>query len=910
MLPKSYEPKPIEEKFTSLWQERRLFISAVPEDKSKKSYVVVIPPPNITGALHMGHALNNTLQDAFIRYHRMTGREAYWVPGTDHGGIATQNVLEKKIAKERHIHRRDLGREKFVAELWAWYRECGGTILNQLSKLGCALDFSPENVRFTMDARRAKSVYEEFHRLWDKRLIYRGERMINWCVRCETALSDIEVEHESASSKLWHIHYPLEDGSQGLTVATTRPETMLGDTAVAVNPKDERYTKLVGKKLRLPLTDRVIPIIADDEVDAAFGTGAVKVTPAHDPADYEIGRRHSLPIIPVIDFHGKMQNVPAKYQGMDRNAARQAVVADLKEAGFLRKEEPYTNAVSTCYRCNQSIEPLVSEQWFVKMKDLAAPAINAAETGRVKFHPESWKKPYLDWLSNIQDWCISRQIWWGHRIPVWYCAKCSGDGLIYAAAKNGEKELVRISFKDGAKPVVAFDKPAKCPLCGGADLVQDPDVLDTWFSSALWPFSVFGWPEKTKELEYYYPTSLLVTGYEILHLWVARMVMMGIELAGDVPFSDVCINGIVRDKHGKKMSKSLGNVIDPLDLTAKYGTDAVRFGLITQAVPGRDIMFAEESITGSRNFCNKIYNAARFLQMNLPPDARELKLPLKPENLADRWILHRYNTVVRLARHAMTEHDPAAAAQALYHFLWDEYCDWYVELAKPRLQNEAEKDAALAVLAHVLYGTLKALHPFMPFITEELASALRPHTGSKAEFLLQDEYPQQDKTRCDEDAASEMEAVMGVTVALRTIRSQYSVPPALKARAIISSRNAGALSVLSPRLDYVRLLAKLEAVETGVDIPKPRGSATAVSGDFTLYMPLEGIIDFAKERVRLDKEFEKLVKEEVQCKARLADANFRARAPKEEVCRIEQRLAEAAAKMESIKASLADIANG
>ena len=907
MLPKSYEPGPIEEKYIRLWQERRLFNSSIPADKSKKSFTIVIPPPNITGALHMGHALNNTLQDILIRYNRMTGREAYWIPGTDHGGIATQNVIEKKIAKERHQHRHDIGREEFLKIVWEWRKECGDVILNQLSKLGCALDFNPGNVRFTMDDKRARAVQEEFRRLWDKDRIYRGERMINWCVRCETALSDIEVEHESASSKLWHIHYPLEDGSQGLIVATTRPETMLGDTAVAVNPKDERYTNIVGKKLRLPLTDRLIPIVADAEVDSSFGTGAVKVTPSHDPVDYEIGKRHSLEFIPVIDFHGKMQNVPAKYAGLERAECRKQLVKDLDEAGFLKKEEPYTNAVSTCERCHNTIEPLVSEQWFVKMKELAAPAIAAAESGKVRFHPEPWKKQYIDWLNKIQDWCISRQIWWGHRIPAWYCTKCSGAGLIYVTAKDGSRVLSRISVKDGAKPIVAAAKPGVCPDCGGTDMVQDPDVLDTWFSSAMWPFSVFGWPEKTPELAYYYPTSVLVTGYEILYLWVARMVMMGMEFMDDVPFTDVCINGIVRDKHGKKMSKSLGNVIDPLDLTAKYGTDAVRYGLIAQAAPGRDIMFAEESMVGARNFSNKLYNACRFLQMNLP-ESGELKLPAKPENLADRWLLHRYNTVVRECRHSIVNYDPAAAAQSLYHFIWDEYCDWYVELAKPRLANPDEKEAVLAILTHVFYGSLKALHPFMPFITEELAAALRPYVGAKGDFLLQEEYPAADKSRFDETAAKEMEIVMGITVALRTIRSQYSVPPAQKVNALISARSKEGLAVLTPRLDYVSFLAKLEKADTGIELPKPRACATAVYGEFTLYMPLAGLIDFEKEAMRLKRELEKIDKEREQCKARLADDSFRARAPKEKIDEIEVRLAGANSRAESINAALADLA--
>ncbi|MFA5162255.1 MAG: valine--tRNA ligase [Elusimicrobiales bacterium] len=908
MLPKTYEPKPIEEKFIRQWQGRRLFVSTVPQDKSKKSFVIVIPPPNITGALHMGHALNNVLQDILIRYNRMCGHEAYWVPGTDHGGIATQTVIEKKLAKERKLRRHDLGREKFVAELWKWYGECGSTILTQLKSLGCALDTDPSNVRFTMDEKRARAVNEEFRLLWQKGRIYRGERMINWCVRCGTALSDIEVEHETASSKLWHIHYPLENGGEGLTVATTRPETMLGDTAVAVHPEDSRYKNLVGKKLQLPLTGRLIPVIADEAVDSAFGTGAVKVTPAHDPADNEIGKRHNLETLTVIGFDGKMQNVPPQYSGMDRSACRQQLVKDLDEGGFLKKEEPYQNAVSACSRCNQPIEPLVSEQWFVKMKDLAAPAIRAAENGSVKFHPENWKKPYLEWLGRIEDWCISRQIWWGHRIPVWYCETCSAGGLV----RSAEGEVTRVSFKDGAKPILSAARPEKCPQCGGHGLVQDPDVLDTWFSSGLWPFSVFGWPEETPELNYYYPTSVLVTGYEIIYLWVARMVMLGMEFRGKVPFSDVLINGIVRDKHGKKMSKSLGNVIDPLDMTAKYGTDAVRFALASQALPGRDIPFAEESNVGPRNFCNKIYNACRFVLMNLPEGAKIPAPPQKPENLADRWILHRYNAALRQAKHSMAAYDPASAALALYRFFWDDYCDWYVELAKPRLaaDDAADRETVLAILVHIMEGALKALHPFMPFITEELAAALRPHTGGKAEFLISEQFPQPDKSRFDEAAAKEMELVMGVTTALRTIRSLYNIHPAKEIAVRVNPRGEESRKLLqNAASSYICRLAKASALETAQSAP-PSGWVTTVFGDVEIWLDGHGVIDFAAEKLRLQGELEKLEKEMAHCSAQLANENFKTRAPKEKVDEVCARLEQASSKKESIKDAISRLPNG
>ncbi|MDD4003752.1 MAG: valine--tRNA ligase [Elusimicrobiaceae bacterium] len=904
MLPKTYEPQPVEEKLAALWQKDRLFVSHIPQDSSKKSFVIVIPPPNITGALHMGHALNDTLQDALVRANRMFGSEAFWVPGTDHGGIATQTVMEKKISRERKLKRTDLGREKFIEQLWCWYEECGGTILGQLNKLGCALDLGKDNVRFTMDGTRGRAVFESFRRLWEKKYIYRGERMINWCVRCGTALSDIEVEHEQQNSKLWHIRYPFAEGDGEIIVATTRPETMLGDTAVAVNPGDERYAALIGKKLRLPLTGRLIPVVGDDEVDMQFGTGAVKVTPAHDPVDFEIGKRHNLEVIKVIDYDGCMIGCCAPYLGLERGKCRHRIIADLTEAGFFVQEEHHGHGVGTCYRCHQPIEPMVSEQWFVHMKELAEPAIRAAVSDRVQIHPAAWKKPFVDWLRNIEDWCISRQIWWGHRIPVWYCKTCSHGGLVYNAAG----ELSRVSFAHGAQPIVSYDRPEKCPCCGGQDLLQDPDVLDTWFSSALWPFSVFGWPEKTPELDFYYPTSVLVTGYEIIYLWVARMLMMGLEFMGDVPFKDVYIHGIVRDKHGKKMSKSIGNVVDPLDLIAKYGTDAVRFSLLAQAFPGKDIPFGEESITGARNFCNKIYNAQRFVMMHLPETPRELKLPGKFSSLSDRWIVDRYMTAVRDARADIENFDLASAAVDLYHFLWGAYCDWYVELAKPRLQNESEKEEALAVLVYVLYGTLKALHPFMPYITEELAAALRPYTDSKARYLLEERYPAVRQDWFDETAATEMELIMGATTSLRTVRSHFNVPPGLKLRVIMSAKTSGTLLTVRQNADYIALLARLDGFDIGLDVEKPRQSATAVFKDLSIYIPLEGIIDMGKERERLVKEMEKLETEVELCRTRLENENFVKKAPADQVASMRLRLAEAEHKAGQVKTAMADLA--
>ncbi|MGB2578635.1 valyl-tRNA synthetase [Elusimicrobium simillimum] len=904
MLPKAYEPKEVEKKLADAWQAAQLFAAQV--DNAKEPFVIVIPPPNITGALHMGHALNCTLQDALIRTARMQGKEAYWVPGTDHGGIATQNVLEKKLAKERGVTRHDLGREKFLEEMWQWYEECGGAILNQFERMGFALDLSKNNVRFTMDDQRAKAVYECFKQWWDKKYVYRGKRMINWCVRCNTALSDIEVEHEQHKGKLYHLHYKAEDGGQGIIIATTRPETIFADAAIAVNPKDDNYTGLVGKKVRIPLTDRVIPIIADEDVEIGFGSGALKITPAHDPVDYVIGQRHNLPVLVVISDKGKMINCPEKYVGMDRELARKEVVKDLEAQEFLVKEEKHDNAVGTCYRCGSVIEPYLSEQWFVKMKDLCAPVIKAAETEEVKFHPINWKTPYLNWLNNIQDWCISRQIWWGHRIPVWYCTSCSKGGLVYADTKQGGREISKVSFEDGAKPIVSFDKPHSCPDCGGNDFVQDPDVLDTWFSSALWPLSVFGWPDKTKELDFFYPTSTMVTGYEILYLWVARMVMTGIDFTGKVPFKDVFINGIVRDKTGKKMSKSLGNVIDPLDMTAKYGTDAVRFSLLMQAVLGKDIPYAEESIFGARNFCNKIYNASRFILMNMGDLKGPLTMPAEMKELADAWLVDRYNTAVRVAKEQTEKYNFAGAANALYHFLWGDFCDWYVELAKARF--ETDREYVMSIMVNVLYGTLKALHPMMPFITEEIANVLKPYTGSDKEFLLQDSYPLCNGAQLNPAAVEKMELLKGLISAIRTVRSEFNVPPGQKLNVSVKVSDAGELAVINEYVNYITLMCRLDSFTAGADTAKKAKTATAIYSTAAAYIDLEGIIDLEKEKARLSKNIAAGKANVENRRARLADERFVNNAPQEQVDKVKAELAAEELKLASAEASLADLA--
>ena len=664
---------------------------------------------------------------------------------------------------------------------------------------------------------------------------------------------------------------------------------------------------MVGKKVIIPLANSAIPIIADEAVELEFGTGALKITPAHDATDYEVGQRHNLPILSVINDKGKMVNCPEKYLGMDRELCRKETVKDLEAAGLLVKEEKYTNNVSTCYRCHSTIEPFMSEQWFVKMEELAAPAIKAAETGELQFHPANWKNPFLNWLKNIQDWCISRQIWWGHRIPVWYCRHCSEKGLTFAVDQQGNEQLTKVSFEDGAKPVVSYGKPEKCPICGGNDFVQDPDVLDTWFSSALWPISVFGWPEKTPELEHFYPTNVMVTGYEILYLWVARMVVTGLDFTGKLPFKDVYLNGIIRDKSGQKMSKSKGNVIDPLDMTAKYGTDAVRFSLLMQAVPSKDIPYAEESITGARNFCNKLYNASRFILMNMEGINGPLSMPTQVTELADKWILDRYNNAIKTAREGIEKYNLAQTANALYHFLWGDFCDWYIELAKQRFQTE-EKEQVMALCVNILYGTLKALHPLIPFVTEEIAASLRPYVGETEEFLLNQSYPVYNEAQTDKDALRKMAVVQGVTREIRTIRSQFNVPPGLKISVVLSAKTQDELAIVTEYENYIKLMAKIENLTIGINQEKPKQTATAVFENTAIYVPLTGLIDFDKERKRLEKDLAIAEANIASRTARLAQENFIKHAPQEQIQKTKDELAAAQVALAQVTASLEDLA--
>ena len=847
-IPTVYDPASVETKWYKVWEESGAFHAEPRSDG--KPYSIVIPPPNVTGQLHMGHALDNALQDILIRWRRMQGYDTLWMPGCDHAGIATQIKVEEVLAKEG-ISRHDLGREKFIERVWEWKAQYGDRITNQLRRLGASCDWERE--RFTMDEGCSKAVREVFVSLYEKGLIYQGERITNWCPRCNTALSDIEVEHEDSAGKLYHVRYPLKDNpSEFVTVATTRPETILGDTAVAVNPDDERYTKLVGRKLVLPMVGRELPIIADEYVDPAFGTGAVKVTPAHDPNDFEMGQRHKLPSIRVIGNNGSMlPEAGEAYAGLDRYECRKKLVADLEAAGYLVKIEEHAHAVGHCQRCDTVVEPLVSKQWFVQMQPLAEPAMEVVKSGRTEFVPERFTKIYMNWLENIRHWCISRQIWWGHRIPAWYCDACG-------------------------KTIVSRTDISVCPHCGGA-VQQDPDVLDTWFSSALWPFSTMGWPDKTPELARYYPTSVLVTGYDIIFFWVARMMFAGMEFMQEVPFRHVFIHGLVRDSQGRKMSKSLGNGIDPLEVIDQYGADTLRFTLVTGNTPGNDMRFYMERVESSRNFANKIWNASRFVMMNLA-DYDETA-PCGELTLADRWILSRYAQTVNGVTDNLERFELGEAARMLYDFIWGEYCDWYIELAKPRLYSKegaTGRQTAQFVLAYILERTMRLLHPFMPFISEEIRSHLPNSAGS----IVRSAWPAAEPQRIDEAAEAQMNAVMDVIKAVRNMRAEMNVPPGRKGEVIIQLANQGLENVLSENLPFIKTMATAEPVTTiPASAEKPENSVSRVITGMEVYLPLKGLIDAEKEIARLNKELQGLELERIRIEGKLSNEGFIAKAP-------------------------------
>lgn len=873
-LGKGYEPKNVEDQWRKRWEDEKTFTPA--PDAPGKPYSIVIPPPNVTGNLHIGHALNLTLQDILCRFARQNGHKVLWVPGMDHAGIATQNVVERRLAEEGKT-RRDLGREKFIERVWDWKEEYSQNIRRQIKAMGASVDWTHE--RFTMDEGLSHAVRKVFVELYNKGLIYKGDYIINWCSRCSTALADDEVEHMPQKGGLWHIRYDLEDGSGSLIIATTRPETMLGDTAVAVHPEDERYRSFIGKKLKLPLTDRLIPVIGDKYVDQEFGTGALKVTPSHDHNDWELGFKHNLEFIQVIDEHGKMNGLAGKYSGMTANDARKEVVNDLSEQGYLVKIEDYDNNVGVCYRCKNIVDPHVSTQWFVATTKMA-PASRAAVPSRTKIIPSSWEKTYYNWLDNIRDWCISRQIWWGHRIPAWTCDECS--------------ELM-----------VAVEAPCKCSKCGGSKLTQESDVLDTWFSSALWPFSTLGWPENTKDLQTFYPTSVLVTGFDILFFWVARMMMMGLEFMEDVPFKEVYIHALVRDGDGRKMSKSTGNVIDPLEMIGKYGTDALRFTLAAFAAMGRDIKLSEDRIEGYRHFCNKLWNAARFTLMNLNEFDEKNPIPAdlgEAEGIHHKWILGRLEATKKEVHDALSDYRFNDAALGLYKFIWNELCDWYLELIKPDMQaGGVKKSTAQHTLWITLRETLILLHPIMPFITAEIWQSL---PGGQGQDIALQAFPPSHEQWLDAEASANMEIVMGIIGSVRTIRSELNIAPSLKLTVIIRPYNEKHKSVLMANDLVIKTLARLEKIELTSSSEAPKASASAVFDGNEVIVPLYGAIDFDVELARLDKEFIKLEKEHSMLSGKLRNENYLNKAPQELVERDRartQELAEAMDKLDKLR---------
>ena len=876
-IPKVYDPASVEKKWYEFWEKNRYFHAEA--EPGKKPFSIVIPPPNITGKLHMGHALDNTLQDILIRWHRMMGDNTLWMPGYDHAGLATQIKVEEVLKKEEGKTRFDLGRDEFVKRVWEWKEEYGDRIINQLKCLGISCDW--ERKRFTMDEGCSRAVREVFVSLYEKGLIYKGTRITNWCVNCHTALSDIEVEHEDTPGHLWYVRYPVVgEEDTYLTIATTRPETIPGDTAVAVNPEDERYAKLIGKTLRLPILNREIPVIADSYVDTKFGTGAVKITPSHDPNDYEMGLRHNLPEIVVIGKDGVMTEEAGPFAGLERYECRKQIVARLKEEGYLVKIEEHSHAVGHCQRCHNIVEPLVSTQWFVKMQPLVKAAVDCVTDGRTQFVPERFTKNYTGWMENIHDWCISRQIWWGHRIPVWYCDDC------------GEMSASRTDLE-------------KCPHCGSTHIHQDEDALDTWFSSALWPFSTMGWPDNTDLLKQFYPTSVLVTGYDIIFFWVARMLIMGMEFMKDIPFEKVFIHGLVRDSQGRKMSKSLGNGIDPLEVIDKYGADTLRFMLITGNTPGNDMRFYWERVEGTRNFANKIWNASRFALMNM--EGYDKDAELAPYTLADKWILSRLQDTVKDVTGLLERFELGEAGRAIYDFIWSEVCDWYIEIAKPRLYNKeaaAERATAQHVLATVLVSAMKLLHPYMPFITEEIYQCL-PH---EAESIMISKWPVADESLIDPEAERGMNAIMDSIKAIRNMRAEVNANPGKKIPAVLLVAD-DLREVVAANDSYIKLLGGIDNLELrAMDAEKPENAMAAVVTGIEVYLPLAGLIDVEKETQRLSKELATMEKDLQRVSGKLNNAGFLAKAPEDVIAKERAKSEELTGKIEAVKKRMAYLA--
>ena len=871
-LAKQYNPKDVEDRVYKTWLDGKYFHAK--REEGKDTYTIVIPPPNITGQLHMGHALDNTLQDILIRFKRMQGFDTLWLPGTDHASIATEAKIVEKM-REEGITKEDIGREGFLERAWDWKKQYGGRIIEQLKKMGSSCDWDRE--RFTLDEGCNKAVNEVFVRLYEKGLIYRGERIINWCPHCKTSISDAEVEYEEQSGHFWHLRYPFKDGSGYVELATTRPETLLGDTAVAVNPNDERYKDIIGKTVILPLVHREIPVVADDYVEIEFGTGVVKITPAHDPNDFEVGLRHNLPVINVMTDDAKITEDYPKYAGMDRYEARKAIVADLEAEGALVRVEDYTHNVGTCYRCSSTVEPRISKQWFVKMKPLATPAIDAVKNGETKFVPQRFEKVYFHWLENIRDWCISRQLWWGHRIPAWYCADCG-------------------------EITVSKTEAHECKHCGSKNITQDPDTLDTWFSSALWPFSTLGWPEETEDFKHYYPTNTLVTGYDIIPFWVMRMMFSGIEQTGQVPFNTVLIHGLVRDSQGRKMSKSLGNGVDPLEVIENYGADALRFSLATGNSPGNDMRYIPERVEASRNFANKIWNAARFILMNLE---NEDEIPLNIADLAleDKWILSKYNTLVADVTDNLEKFELGLAVQKLYDFIWDIFCDWYIEICKSRLNGDdiKAKDTARSVLIYVFTNTLKLLHPFMPFITEEVWQAL-PHSGDS---IMVSDWPTFSSKLEFASEEADFEKIMAVIRAIRNRRAEMNVPPSKKAKVCIATENK---ATFQSGAAYICRLAYASDVETGDNFDS-EGAVRVITDDATIFMPMKELVDVKAEIERLNKDLKKAEEDKIFFEKKLNNPGFMAKAPADLVAKQKDGLQKALDKIALILESIKDLEN-
>ncbi len=869
-LPKVYDPKSVEKKIYDMWMKGGYFKGKI--DPDKKPFSIVMPPPNVTGQLHMGHALDSTLQDILTRYKRMQGFSALWLPGVDHAGIATQIKVEEVLRKEEGKTRYDLGREKFLERVWAWKQQYGDRIVEQQKSMGVSCDW--DRSRFTMDETCAKAVRETFCELYEKGLIYKGRRMINWCTHCRTALSDAEVEYKDIPGSFWYIRYPIENSDEEFIIATTRPETMLGDSGVAVNPEDEKYRHLVGKNAILPLVGRKLPIVADDYVELGFGTGAVKMTPCHDPNDYEVGLRHNLEQIQCIDEDGRIIN-GGKYDGMDRFEARKAIVADLEEQGYLVKVEPYSHNVGCCYRCGKVVEPLPSPQWFVKMEPLAKKALEVVNDGRVKFVPERFTKIYTNWMENVHDWCISRQLWWGHQIPAWYCDDCGH---------------ITVSRQDAAE----------CECCHSKNIRREEDVLDTWFSSALWPFSTMGWPDKTPELDYWYPTSVMVTGYDIIFFWVSRMIFSAMEQLDKEPFKTVFIHGLVRDSQGRKMSKSLGNGIDPLEMVDKYGADALRFNLITGNSPGNDMRFYIEKCEAMRNFCNKIWNASRFVMMNLTIDKNELPEKLEIE---DKWILSKLNDVVKEVCENMDSFELGVAAGKIYDFIWDSYCDWYIELTKPRLNGDDEQSklSAQKVLLYVLVEILKLLHPFMPFITEEIWQAL-PHDG---EALMIERYPEFSEALSFREDEANFEMVMTAIKAVRARRSEMNVPPSRKAHLIVVTDKKAAFEAGKAYMCKLAYASEVSVLDN--DPEGGEGMVSVITDNTRMFMPLSELVDMEKEIARTEKELANAEKLLAGQNAKLANENFVSRAPEAVVNAEREKKAKLEALIENLRLQLANM---